>query len=93
MLERIRDTDISWHLLRTRNETHLAYLMTTTLERFVAYPLGHLRNLRILQARVATRTSSLSLVFPYGILWYSDVFCIHIFILRGRFPSGGRWQF
>ena len=65
--------------------------MTTTLERFVAHPLGHHRNLRILQARVATRASSLSFVFPYGILWYSAYTYLH-FVADFRQADAGNFD-
>ena len=65
--------------------------MTTTLERFVAHPLGHLRNLRILQARVTTRTSSLSFEFPYCMLWYSVYTYLH-FVADFRQADAGKFD-
>ena len=65
--------------------------MNTTLEGLVAHPLGHHRNLRILQARVTTRRSSSSFDFPYGILWYSAYTYLH-FVADFRQADAGNFD-
>ena len=65
--------------------------MNTTLEGLVAHPLGHHRNLRILQARVTTRTSSLSFEFPYCMLWYSVYTYLH-FVADFRQADAGNFD-